>query len=45
MYVATLYRCFYSNAEYKTVTVREISEIQSYCINGWRCINYTKRAY
>ena len=43
MYEATLYRAFYSNEEYKTITVSEIREIQSYCTNGWRCISYKKK--
>lgn len=40
MIKATLFRQFSSQKEYKTITVYAVSDIQSYCTNGWRCINY-----
>ena len=43
MFTATLFRQFYSQKEYKYITVSSISDIQRYCVNGWRCINYSKR--
>ena len=45
MITATLFRQFYSQKEYKTIRVYEVSEIQRYCTNGWRCINFQKSIF
>jgi hypothetical protein len=41
MIKATLFRQFYTQKEYKVITVSNISEIQKHCTNGWKCINYS----
>lgn len=45
MIKAKLFRQLYSTKEFKTITVSSISEIHDYCINGWKCINYTVCGY
>lgn len=45
MIKATLYRQFYSQKEYKYITVDNISDIQKYCCNGWKCISYEKSIF
>lgn len=42
---ATLFRQYATQKEYKYITVNNISDIQNYCCNGWRCINYEKINY
>jgi hypothetical protein len=45
MYTATLFRQTFSQKEYKTIRVREISDISNYTGNGWRCISYSKSMF
>lgn len=42
MIKATLFRQFYNQKEYKEIKVNCIEDINKYCINGWKCIGYTK---
>lgn len=42
MYNVTLFRQFASQKEYRTIRVQDLASVQSYCVSGWRCINYTK---
>lgn len=42
MYKATLFRQYGNQKEYKEIKVYDIKDIQQYCVNGWKCINYTK---